>query len=65
MGRKHNCKHPQRSPSNYALRLAKRGLSKSPVMESLETLRKRQKKDPEVLKPQAGWADDFVDMSGV
>jgi hypothetical protein len=44
MSVKHNCKHPERSRSNYRARLTARGLAKAPTMETLETLRKRQEK---------------------
>lgn len=44
MSHKHNIKHPGRAKSRYPLRLAKRGLSKAPVMEDLETLTKRQER---------------------
>lgn len=42
MTTKHNCKHPDRSKSNYAARLVARGLSKSPRLEELDVLEKRQ-----------------------
>lgn len=41
---KHHNKHPQRGKSNYPRRLRKRGLSKAPVMETLEALRVRQQR---------------------
>jgi hypothetical protein len=42
MTRKYNARHPERSRSRYKQRLEKRGYSKSPMMESLQTLRNRQ-----------------------
>lgn len=42
MSRKHNAPHPDRGRSRYGERLVRRGLSKSPVMESVESLRTRQ-----------------------
>ena len=42
MTTKHNCKHPDRKRSNYAVRLARYGLSKSPRLEELEVLERRQ-----------------------
>jgi hypothetical protein len=45
MGCKHTVNHKVRfgrGKSNYPARLARRGLSKTPRMESLETLRTRQ-----------------------
>ena len=44
MSRKHNCKHPRRGLSNYPERLARRGLHKTPIMESLASMRQRQGK---------------------
>jgi hypothetical protein len=63
VSRKYNTKHNRRV-SNYPERLRRRGLGKTPVMETLETLRKRQRaKEPVIDVPYAGW--DLVDMSGV
>lgn len=42
MSRKHNCKKNTRS--NYMQRLRDRGISKTPIMLSIETLRARQPK---------------------
>lgn len=42
MSRKHNAKHPDRSPSHYPERLAARGLTKAPVMPTLDYLRRKQ-----------------------
>lgn len=42
MSRKCNTKHPDRGASNYPQRLAARGLTKTPTMASVESLRKRQ-----------------------
>jgi hypothetical protein len=42
MPRKYNCKHPERGLSNYARRLEKRGLKRTPEMESLSALQKKQ-----------------------
>jgi hypothetical protein len=43
MSRKNNCKHPERSVSRYAFRLAKRGASPVSVrMRALADLRKIQ-----------------------
>lgn len=47
MSKKRNTKHPDRGRSNYPNRLVKRGLSKTPSMESIETLRKRQERREE------------------
>lgn len=44
MSTKHNCPHPERGRSHYRDRLARRGLSKSPVMGSLEHLQGRQER---------------------
>jgi hypothetical protein len=44
MSRHHNTKHPLRGVSHYPSRLKRRGFSKSPELESSETLRKRQEK---------------------
>lgn len=41
MTRKYNTKH-ERARSRYRSRLEKRGYSRTPVMETLEDLRKRQ-----------------------
>lgn len=43
MSRKFNTKHPNRGLSNYQSRLAKRGFHKTPIMESLPVLKRRQK----------------------
>jgi hypothetical protein len=43
MSRKHNTKHPNRGLSKYTLRLARRGYHKTPTMESLADLKRRQK----------------------
>lgn len=43
MSRKHNTKHPNRGLSNYQDRLARRGLHKTPAMEPLSVLKRRQK----------------------
>jgi hypothetical protein len=40
--RKHHTQHDERGKSNYPLRLQDRGLSKAPVMASLDGLRHRQ-----------------------
>ena len=57
MSRKYNCKHPDRGISKYIDRLRRRGLSKTPRMESLVDLKKRQKIEPipesEIVR--AGW----------
>ena len=45
MSRKHHCKHPMRSRSHYAARLAARGLSKAPELPDVERLRSRQTSD--------------------
>lgn len=54
MSGKHNTKH-YRGQSNYPQRLLDRGLSRTPEMPSLETLRKRQGADKDrfdkVVKP--------------
>lgn len=42
MSRKNCCKHPERGRSHYPERLTKRGLNKTPEMESLAQLRSRQ-----------------------
>ena len=42
MSRHHNTQHPDRARSHYPARLAARGLSKAPAMESVESLRARQ-----------------------
>lgn len=42
MARKHNTKHTQRAGSYYKERLAKRGLSKAPAMQSIDDLRRIQ-----------------------
>lgn len=42
MSTKHNTAHPERARSRYRLRLSKRGLSKSPEMTPLDTLRRVQ-----------------------
>ena len=47
MSKKHNTKHTERQRSNYPLRLEKRGLSKAPQMEGVESLRKRQERREE------------------
>ena len=47
MSGKCNTQHPDRSRSNYPLRLAKRGLTRTPEMESLENLRSRQERREE------------------
>jgi len=44
MARKHNTRHPERARSRYPQRLARRGLSKSPVMASPENLRTAQER---------------------
>lgn len=47
MSRKHNTKHPERSASRYAERLAKRGLRKAPMLDEIEGsqgLRSRQER---------------------
>jgi hypothetical protein len=44
MPRKHNTTHPGRSRSRYPFRLSRRGLSKAPALEPVETLRKRQER---------------------
>jgi hypothetical protein len=66
MGRKYCCKHPDRGVSNYRERLVRRGLSRTPPMQSLQTLRKKQtgkEAVPETAAQYAGW--DFADMSGI
>jgi hypothetical protein len=40
MARKHNTKH-SRARGRYQIRLGKRGLTRTPVMPDLDTLRKR------------------------
>ena len=45
MSGKYNKKHPDRSRSNYPGRLMKRGLSKTPVMATLDYLRKKQTRE--------------------
>jgi hypothetical protein len=42
MARKHNTKHPDRGTSNYPARLSARGLTRTPAMATVESLRKRQ-----------------------
>jgi hypothetical protein len=42
MSRHHNTKHPERGRSRYPERLARRGHSKTPQMESLDHLRDTQ-----------------------
>jgi len=44
---KHNTKHPLRGRSRYPLRLAARGLAKSPRMEDVEVLQRRQERREE------------------
>jgi hypothetical protein len=44
MARKHNTRHPARARSRYPQRLARRGLSKTPVMASPENLRSTQER---------------------
>jgi hypothetical protein len=48
VSRKHNCKHPERGPGNYHLRLAARGVSSAKVrMETAAALAARQRKRKE------------------
>jgi hypothetical protein len=61
MSRKHNCKHPNRGISNYPERLRRRGLGKSPVMEPLEVLKRRQRTTAPIPEAYAGW--NIVDES--
>jgi hypothetical protein len=44
VSRKHNTAHPDRGRSHYRDRLTKRGLSKSPRLEDLNTLEWRQER---------------------
>jgi len=47
MTTKYNTKHPDRGRSRYGARLAARGLSKSPRLEDVDTLRDRQERREE------------------
>ena len=62
MSRKYNTKHPERGMSHYPERLARRDLSRTPEMESLSTLRKRQDPDKKFRDDgtRAGW--DFEEF---
>lgn len=42
MTTRHNTRHPDRVRSRYPERLARRGLTRAPAMESVEALRSRQ-----------------------
>lgn len=45
MSRKHNTQHPERGRSHYPERLAKRGLTKTPTMPTLDYLRAKQERE--------------------
>jgi hypothetical protein len=63
MTTKHNCKHPLRGRSHYAARLAARGLSKSPRLEELEVLERRQIRRE--IETGAPWFVAFTDSAAV
>lgn len=63
MTTKHNTKHPDRKRSNYPLRLAARGLSKSPRLEELEVLERRQIRRE--IETGAPWFVAFTDSAAV
>jgi hypothetical protein len=63
--------HPDRKRSNYPDRLRKRGLTKAPTMEDLETLRKRQQRRydqagspwPDLWNPNKPKMQEQLDLS--